>query len=50
MIKKVRIIELKEKVEREVTTLFVGISTSPNGITELKREVHEFWEYTHNYF
>ncbi|MBU5428166.1 SIR2 family protein [Tissierella pigra] len=48
--KKVRIIELKEKVEREVTTLFVGISTSPNGITELKREVHEFWEYTHNYF
>lgn len=48
--KKVRQTELKKKVEEDITTIFVGVPTISKNITEMKREVHEFWEYTHNYF
>lgn len=46
--KKAKIEELRKKVESESTKIYLG--GGPSGLDELKREVHEFWEYTHNYF
>lgn len=48
--KKAKISDLKEKIGQEVLTLFMGKPKEGGAISELKREVHEFWEYTHNYF
>jgi hypothetical protein len=41
--------ELREKVEKQITTRFFG-NPMEHSILELQSEVYEFWEYTHNNF